>query len=288
MASRYWYLFFVPLFALLSLIEFYPVLDSIYSSLVGANGSLQLSNYSAMVADAAFWNAVNISVLYSMTSTFIAVGLGLGLTFVLTENLRGRGFLEALYVTPLAVAPIVVGTLWSPPEMWDDLQAFLHFVLKLPYINELSPAFFFPVMTYSEAWEWAPLIMLVALSIIRSTPKEVYESAELYGASGFRKFRKITIPIIVRSPVMQFVIVLRFMDAMRAFEIPQSWAGWVSSTTAVGSPVDTLSLFLYKLMFVPTYNFPIGLISAVAVSLFAVSLIAAALMLGLVKAIGGR
>lgn len=288
MASRFWYLFFVPLFALLSLIEFYPVLDSIYSSLVGTGGSLQLSNYSAMVADAAFWNSVNISVLYSMTSTFMALGLGLGLTFVLTENLRGRGFFEALYVTPLAVAPIVVGTLWSPPAMWDDIQAFLHFVLKLPYLNELSPAFFFPVMSYSEAWEWAPLMMLVALSIIKSTPREVYESAELYGASGFRKFRKVTLPIVMRSPVMQFVIVLRFMDAMRAFEIPQSWAGWVSSTTAVGSPVDTLSLFLYKLMFVPTYNFPVGLISAVAVSLFAVSLIAAAFMLGLVKAIGGR
>lgn len=288
MASRYWYLFLIPLFAVLSAIEFYPIFDSLYLSLVGTGGGLQLSNYSAMVGDPAFWNSVNISVLYSMTSTFMAVGIGLVLAFLLTENLRGRGVFEAFYVVPLAVAPIVVGTLWSPPEMWDDVQTFLHFVLKQPYFNELSPAFFFPVMTYSEAWEWGPLIMLVALSVISSTPKEVFESAELCGASGFRKFKAVTAPIVFRSPVMQFVVVLRFMDAMRAFEIPQSWSGWVSSTTAVGSPVDTLSLFLYKLLFVPTYNFPVGLISAIAVSLFGVTMIAAALMLGLVKAVGGR
>ncbi|MDG7020532.1 MAG: sugar ABC transporter permease [Nitrososphaerota archaeon] len=286
--AKFWYLFFVPLFALLSVVEFYPIAESVYLSLVAAGDRLQPSNYVAMVNDSAFWNSVNISLLYSMTSTFIAVGLGLGLAFLLTENLRGRGVLEAFYVVPLAVAPIVVGTLWSPPEMWDDIQTFLHFILGQPYFNELSPAFFFPVMAYSEAWEWGPLIMLVALSVISSTPRAVYESAELYGASGLRKFRRVTLPIVMRSPVMRFVIVLRFIDAMRAFEIPQTWASWVSSTTAVGSPVDTLSLFLYKLMFIPTYNFPIGLISAVAVSLFLVSLAAAALMLGLVRTIGGR
>jgi ABC-type sugar transport system permease subunit len=281
---RRWYLFFVPLFALLSVVEFYPIADSVYLSLTNPlDGWPGLSNYYAMVADPAFWNAVNISLLYSMTSTFMAVVLGLGLAFLLLQNIRGSGLFEAFYILPLGVAPIVVGTLWSPGEMWDDIQTFLHFVLKQPYFNELSPAFFFSVMAYSEAWEWAPLIMLVALSIIKSIPKEVYEAAELYGATGFEKFRRVTIPIIFRSPVMQFVLVLRFIDAMRAFEIPLSWSDWVGFSTTVGSPVDSLSLYLYQLFFIPTFNFPIGLISAIAVTLFGVTTVAAALMLRLVR-----
>jgi len=287
MASKYWYLFLIPLFAVLAAIDFYPLADSVYMSLAGTNGGLSLSTYSTMITDPAFWNAVNISILYSLTSTIMAIAIGLGLTFVLVQNIRGRGLLEAFYILPLGVAPIVVGTLWSPSETWDDIQTFLHFVLKLPYFNELTPAFFFPVMTYSEAWEWAPLIMLVSLSIVNSTPKEIYEAADVYGASAFQKFRTITLPMVLRSPVMQFVVVLRFIDAMNAFAIPLAWSNWVGFPTTVGSPVDSVSLYLYKLLFIPQFNFPIGLVSAIGVSLFGITLVAAAIMLRLMNTIGG-
>jgi len=287
LTSKFWYLFLIPLFSLLAAIEFYPLAYSFYLSLGNANGGLDLSNYAAMINDPAFWNAVNISVLYALSSTIIAVGIGLGLTFLLLQNLRGNRLLEILYILPLGVAPIVVGTLWAPASVWDDIQSFLHFVLKLPIFNEVTPLFFFPVMSFSEAWEWAPLIMLVSLSIVNSTPKEIYEAAELHGASAFQKFRMITVPTILKSPVTQFVVVLRFIDAMRAFEIPLSWSNWVGYQTAVGSPVDTLSLFLYKLLFQPAFGFPIGLVSAIALSLFSITLVGAAILLRLLRTIGG-
>ena len=74
---------------------------------------------------------------------------------------------------------------------------------------------------------------------------------------------------------MQFIVVLRMIDAMRAFEIPLAWSNWVGYQSSVGSPVDTLSLFLYKLIFVPLYGFPIGLVSAIAVALLAITLVVA-------------
>jgi ABC-type sugar transport system permease subunit len=97
----------------------------------------------------------------------------------------------------------------------------------------------------------------------------------------------ITVPTILKSPVTQFVVVLRFIDAMRAFEIPLSWSNWVGYQTAVGSPVDTLSLFLYKLLFQPAFGFPIGLVSAIALSLFSITLVGAAILLRLLRTIGG-
>jgi multiple sugar transport system permease protein len=287
LASKIWVLFLIPLFAVLSVIEFYPLLDSVYLSTINLNGGFDLSNYGAMLGDPAFRNAVDTSVLYSLTSTTMALAIGLGLTFLIVQDFRGKGFYEVFYILPLAVAPIVVGTLWSPASVWDDVQSFWHFVLGFPYFNEVTPLFYFPVMAFSEAWEWAPLIMLVSLSIVNSTPKAVYEAAELNGASALQKFTMITVPTILRSPVMQFVVVLRFIDAMRAFEIPLSWSNWVGYPTAVGSPVDTLSLFLYKLLFIPSFGFPIGLVSAIAVSLFGITLVGAAVMLRLLRAIGG-
>jgi len=285
--SRKWYLLFLPLFAVIGLVAVYPLVMSLYLALTTANGTPTLANFASMVSTPTFFNTLNISLLYSLTSTILAVGLGLGLTFILSQELRGRGVLEIIYVLPLAVAPIVVGVLYAPSSVWDDVQQFMHFQLHQPYFNELTPSFYFPVMFFSEAWEWAPLIMLVAMSIVNSMPKDVYEAADLHGASAYQKFRLLILPTVFGSSVMQFIVVLRFIDAMRAFEIPLAWSNWLGYTSTLGSPVDTISLYLYKLLFSSSLGFPIGVVSAVAVTLFGVTLVGAAVLLRLLKAVGG-
>jgi multiple sugar transport system permease protein len=286
MESRRWYLLFIPLFAVIGFVVIYPLILSTYISFTNLNGAPSLSNYVAMVSTSTFWNALNISLLYSLSSTIIAVAIGLGLTYILTQELRGKGVFEVAYILPLAVAPIVVGVLYSPSSVWDDIRQFLHFQLGQPYFNELTPSFYFPVMFFSEAWEWSPLIMLVALSIVNGTAKEIYEAAELHGASALQRFRMVTIPTIFKSPVMQFIVVLRFIDAMRAFEIPLAWTNWLGYQSTVGSPVDTISLYIYKLLFASSLGFPIGVVSAVALTLFAITLVGAAVLLRLLKAVG--
>jgi len=279
----YWYLAFVPLFAVLALVEFYPLADGIKLSLTNSSGGLSFSNYAQMLTDPAFWSAVGVSLLYTAGSTLLCVAIGLGLTFLVTQRVRGRSYFEAIYIFPLALSPIVAGVIWSPSSVWDDIQTFSHFILHQPYFNELSVFFFFPVMMLSEAWEWAPLIMLVALSVVNSQSSQVFEAAELHGASPWQRFSMVALPGILRSPVMQFIIVLRMIDAMRAFEVPLAWANWVGYQQTVGTPVDTLSLFLYKLLFIPFYQFPIGLISAIAVALLLVTLVVA---LALIRLLG--
>jgi len=264
----------------------YPLVMSLYLSLTTANGTPTLANFVGMVSSPTFFNALNISLLYSLSSTILAVAIGLGLTFILTQELRGRGALEVLYILPLAVAPIVVGVLYAPSSVWDDVQQFIHWQLHLAYFNELTPTFYFPVLFFSEAWEWAPLIMIVAMSIVNNLSKEVYEAADLHGASAYQKFKLIILPTVFKSPVMQFIVVLRFIDAMRAFEIPLAWANWLGYTTTIGSPVDTISLYLYKLLYASSLGFPIGLVSAIAVTLFGVTLVGVAVLLRLLGAVG--
>jgi multiple sugar transport system permease protein len=275
-----WYMLLIPLFAVLVVVEFYPLIDGIRLSLTGASGNLSFANYGQMLNDPAFFSAIGVSVGYAMGSTALCLVIGLTLTFLVTQSVRGRSIFEALFMFPLAISPIIAGVLWSPSSIWDDIFTFTHSVLGLPLIDELSTVFFFPVMTVSEAWEWSPLIMLVALSIINSQARQVFEAAELHGASAWRRFTMIGLPTVLRSPVMQFIIVLRLIDSLRAFEIPLAWSNWVGFQSSIGSPVDTLSLFLYKLIFVPLYHFPIGLVSAIGVALLAVTLVIA---LGLIR-----
>jgi ABC-type sugar transport system permease subunit len=279
--ERNWYLLLVPIFVVLSVVEFYPLLYGVYLSLTGSNGSATLANYSQMVSDGSFWNAVAVSLTYSVLSTILAFCLGLALTFLILQATKWRGLLEAVFLAPLAMAPIAVGIVWAPSTVWDDFQTFTHFILGLPYFNELSVLFYLPVMSLSEAWEWAPLVMLVCMSIRNSTSKTIYDAASLNGASTWQVFRGITIPAIVRSPVMQFVIVLRFIDAMWAFGIPLAWSNWLGLSTSVGTPADTLSLLLYKLLFTPSFGDPIQLVSAIAVALLVLTLVGATVMIRL-------
>ena len=132
----YWYLLLVPLFAVLALVEFYPLLEGIKYSLTNASGSLSLANYVGMVNDGAFWSAIVVSLAYTIGSTALCVAIGLGLTYLVTQRVRGRSFFEAVYILPLAISPIVAGTIWSPSSVWDDIQTFAHFILHQPYFNE--------------------------------------------------------------------------------------------------------------------------------------------------------
>lgn len=286
--ETYWYLLLVPIFLVLAVVEFYPILYGVYLSLTGPNGSATLANYSRMFSDGDFWNSVAVSLAYSALSTVFAVCLGLGLTFLLLQATRWRSALEAVFIAPLAMAPIAVGIVWAPSTVWDDFQTFTHLVLRLPYFNELSVLFFLPVMALSEAWEWAPLVLLVSLSIIGSTPRAIDEAARLNGASAWQAFRHVTIPSILRSPVMQFVIVLRFMDAMRALEIPLAWSSWIGYSTSVGVPTDTLSVFLYKLFSISGFGDPIQLISAIAVTLLLVTVAGTTVLVRLLGKMGDR
>ena len=239
-----------------------------------------------MASDVDFWDSFVASLTFSVLSTILAFCFGLALTFLILQATKWRGLLEAVFLAPLAMAPIAVGVVWAPSTVWDDFQTFTHLTIGLPFFNELSVTFYVPVMSLSEAWEWAPLIMLVSISIINLTRKSIYEAARLNGASAWQVFREITIPSIVRSPVMQFVIVLQFIDAMWAFEIPLEWSRWLGFSTSVGSPADTLSLFLYKLLFIPGFGDPIRLVSAMAVSLLVLTLVGTTAMVRLLGKMG--
>jgi multiple sugar transport system permease protein len=282
----YWYLLLIPIFIVLAVIEFYPLLYGVYLSVTGPDGTFTLGNYSRMVLDGSFWNSVAVSLTYSSLSTAFALTIGFGLAFLVSQRFWRRGIFEGIFILPLAAAPLMVGIVWGPAAVWDDFQTFTHFILGLQYFSETTIWFFFPVMSFSEAWEWAPLIMLVSVSILGSIPKEIYEAARLHGATPWQQFRMISIPTLLGSPVMQFVLVLRFVDAMRAFEIPLSWSTWIGYETAVGSPVDSLSLYLYKLLFIPSFGFPLPTVSAIAVALLVVTLISATAMIRLLGAVG--
>ena len=112
--------------------------------------------------------------LYADGSVVLSTVMGVLFAYLLTCVRKGRGFLEAVLLMPLAAAPIVAGIVWAPSAVWDDLNTFWHFILGQPFFNVTSYHLYFPIMILSDSWEWAPMMMLVALSVLASVPKHIY------------------------------------------------------------------------------------------------------------------
>ena len=244
---------------------YFSVINYQLGSPVGA------ANYARAFTDPAVFSAIAVSVSFAIGSVLVSVGIGLVLTFLVTQLKRRRNFFESFFLMPLAVAPVAVGVIWEPSGFWDDIDTFWHFILHFPFFNVANLFLAFPIMILSAGWEWAPIIMLVSLSVLSGVPREIFEAASVHGATNAQVFRKFAVPAILRSRVMQFMVVLLFIDGMRAFEIPFTWSTWLSLPNA-GSPIDTVSVLIFKLLTVPIYGFPISYISAVAVILLIITL----------------
>ncbi|HEV2137506.1 MAG TPA: sugar ABC transporter permease [Nitrososphaerales archaeon] len=274
------YLVFLPLLLVLGAVELYPFAVTIYLSVTDYNTGafVGASGYLSALQDPQLGSAVLHSFVFALVGTSLTFLLGISFAFLLTQKFKGRAMVEVILLLPLAAAPLIAGVVWSPSAVWDDLNTFAHFILGLPYINLTNYLVFYPVMSLSFAWEWAPMMMLVALSIVRSVPQSVYEAAEASGASAWKVFRRVALPTVTRSPVTSFVLLINFIDALKTFEIPFTWSTWLSYPGA-GSPVDTLSLLLFKLLVVPTYGFPISYISSVATLLFLLTFASSSLLI---------
>jgi len=277
------YLFIVPTLLVLVIVEGYPLFYSIFMSITQFDPStpepvfVGLSNYMRMVSDSSFWISLRVTVLYVFGTVSIAFIMGLLFTLLIFRNAEYRR-LQTILILPLAVSPLIAGIFFSPAAIWDDVNVVLKYDLGLPMINVFDPNFAFVMILISDAWLWTPLFFLVFLSVLQSVPKEIYEAADSYGASSWQTFTRIKLPIILHSPITLIIIMIRSIDAFRTFEISFTWVGWIGQEK-LGSPIDTLSLMMYKLLIFPAYDAPYSYIATIALTMTLISLAATAFLM---------
>jgi multiple sugar transport system permease protein len=103
-----------------------------------------------------------------------------------------------------------------------------------------------------DVWMWTPFMMLISLAGLTAVPKYLYEAADVDRASGWFKFRHITLPLV--TPLLLIAILFRTMDAYKLFD-----QVWVLTGGGPGSSTQTMSFYLYQVAF---SDFDTGLGSA--------------------------
>ncbi len=235
--------------SLLYLVAFaiFPLIYSLrlsFTDLTAARGSghwVGLKNYGDLVRDPLFWNAVKISAVMVGVTITAQVILGVALAMFFNLNLRGSSVVRGILVLPMLITPIVVGVMWRAllnPDWGIVNWAIEEFGFDPP--NWLgSVGMSMKTLILVDVWQWTPFVAIIVYARLQALPHDVFEAAQLDGASRLATFRHVTLPLLM--PAIVFAAIFRAVDSFRSFDLVfgLSYGGPARSTT-------TLSFFAFQ------------------------------------------
>jgi len=253
------YVFFlvVPAFVVLFGVVIYPFFYNVIISLSNMNlrhirdwkivGFAQYVKVFVEPSQPDFYMVFIKTVIWTVANLFFHVVLGVVLALVLNQKeIRGKGVFRAILVLPWAVPQLIVALTWRGMFNYEygaiNLMLTQWFGLQgVQWLKQPLEAFLAVIIT--NVWLGFPFMMVIALGALQSIPQDLYEAAEIDGASWHHRLRHITIPLI--RPVMVPAITLGTIWTFNNLNIV-----WLVSNA--GEPSDQTHLmvsFVYKAAF---------------------------------------
>lgn len=148
---------------------------------------------------------------------------------------------RTVVLVPMLLPPITVALTWK--MMYDYNFGIFNFLLKtiglspVEWLSSTDWALLSVVLT--DIWQWTPFVFLVILASLQSIPLEIYESAQVEGASYVQSLRYITLPLL--RPALALVLLLRTIDTFRVFD-----KMYVLTGGGPGNATETITYYIYR------------------------------------------
>jgi arabinogalactan oligomer/maltooligosaccharide transport system permease protein len=173
-----------------------------------------------VLQEAGFFQVFWQTILWTVSCVSVTVAGGLGLALLLNRPIRGRGLYRAIIVLPWAMPQIVSLAVWRTeyqPQFGVFNQLLALIGIKGPdWLGD--PGWNFAAMVITNIWLGIPFMAVILLGGLQSIPGELYEAAEIDGASGRQSFRHITWPLV--QPVMTPAVILGVVWTFNNFNVP--------------------------------------------------------------------
>jgi multiple sugar transport system permease protein len=201
--GRLAYALLTPTLLVILFLVAYPFFSAVYLSLqnkmVGSPGRwVGLSNYGELFRDEVFLRTAWNSVVYTVVAVALKFALGLTMALILDQPRRFNNFFRTLLFVPWAVPVVIVSLNWR--WIFDDLSGFLNnflitFHLTHDIISWLSdPRLAMGCVIAVVVWAGTPFYSMTFLAGLQAIPRELYEAAEIDGASILQQFFHVTVP----------------------------------------------------------------------------------------------
>ncbi|HZK77860.1 MAG TPA: sugar ABC transporter permease, partial [Gemmatimonadaceae bacterium] len=266
--------FFLPVAAslVLSVTDFdiYGIANSSNTRFVG------FQNYVKLLHTPDFWNALKNTFYFAFVGGPLTIAVSLGAALLLNSKLvRFKGFFRTLYFTPFVTTLVAVAIVWR--YLYHTRYGLFNYGLGKLGIAPIDwlgdPHWAMPAIILMAVWKSFGYNMLIFIAGLQSIPEELYDAAQIDGASAWRRFWSITLPML--APTLVFISVITMIGYFQLFAEPyvMTQGGPLRSTTSV-------VLLMYEEGF---RWWRMGYAAAIAFVLFIVILIATLLQFRLQK-----
>jgi arabinogalactan oligomer/maltooligosaccharide transport system permease protein len=252
------YLYLVPAFAVMAVITFYPLIFQVWMSFhdfgqinfrvrnpvpaefIGLDNYIRIATSKLQIPNFEFVRLVLFNLWWAFSNVVVHIIIGVAVAVILnTQGLRFRGIYRALFILPVVIPQIIVATVWR--NMFDPDAGAINLGLQglggifgipasnpafhLNWIRQAEdpiswiplPLAFFAMIT-ANSWLGWPLNSVVATGALQSIPGELYEAAEMDGASPWQKFKNVTVPFL--RPAMLPYAIYGFVITFNLFFLP--------------------------------------------------------------------
>lgn len=240
-----------------------------------------LRNYLRLFEDDSFWAALKNNFMFVAIVAPLQSAFAMLLAVMVNKPLKGSRIFRTVYFMPVATTMAVVAVVWSlmyNPDggVINRFVAALSFGQLGPYDWLRDPALVMHAVIALSIWQGVGFQMLVFLAGLQSIPEDLYEAAKLDGATPWKQFRYITLPLLKNTTI--FVVVTTTIYAFQLFTQVQ-----IIASSGTAPPVDSFRTVVMLMVTEGFKNGKIGYASALAVVFFVIVLALSMLQRALVK-----
>jgi trehalose/maltose transport system permease protein len=238
--------FSAPALVLIAAFTIFPILFSILVSFekVNVTGSgfsfngLTSNNYSVVVNSGLWHHALWWTAVYTVLTVTVEIVLGTLFALVLERLTAGRGLMMAILLLPWSLITVVSAELWG--YIYNGTYGILHSVF--PNVLGSSPLSATIALGFADVWKTTPFVGIIVLAGLVMIPTELYEASEVDGASSWKIFWKVTVPLL--RPTIGIAVLFRILQAFGIFDLP-----YVLTGGAPGTSTESLAMLGYNAMF---------------------------------------
>lgn len=250
------YLFLLPYLAIFALFWAWPILESLLLSFQNTRVYPPVwnlgVNWGRILGDAAFWDALRNTLFILVVQVPLMLALATGLALALNSQLlRARGFFRFAFFAPVVVGAVAYSAVF---RLLFNENGAVNAITGLNLNWIFDPAGAMAVIIITLTWRWTGYNAIIILAGLQSIPKEIYEAAEIDGASPWQQFWHVTLPSL--RPVLLFCLVLSIIGTLQLFTEP-----WLITNGGPGTATTTLGVYLYRQGF---QNINFGYASSIA------------------------
>ncbi len=270
--NAYGYIFILPWLIGILCFTLGPMIFSLITSFTNYNmlkmDFTGLANYKKMFfQDQLFWKALKNTLYYALLNIPLITAGGVIVAVILNKSIFGLRTFRTIYYLPSIMVGVGTYFLWM--LLLDPANGLVNSALALIGIKGpawlTDPNWTKPAIILMHLWGLGGQ-MLLYLARLQSIPQDYYEAASLDGASGFKKFTKITVPLL--SPIIFYNLTIGIIGAFQIFQ-----EGYIFSGDGTGKPAGSLLFYNLHLWNQAFKNFKTGYANAMCWFLFAVVMI---------------